>query len=223
MQSDPMEEWRRLTALYSEMGEIEIRDLAAQINDLTPTAQQIFRDELKKRGIAERPESPSPSNDSLPRESQWNLDDYHSNVDNADRESGAEEGNPPTEYSWKTPLIECGTREDAWQRSEMLRRAGIENWIEDPSTRSRVGAWTLRNPRIMVAADQLEQALAIAAQTIPQDIIDESRLPAEDFEVPRCPKCKAEDPTLESVEPSNNWLCESCGHTWSDPVPDSGV
>ena len=64
MQSDPMEEWRRLTALYSEMGDIEIRDLAAQINDLTPTAQQIFRDEIKKRGITERPTA---RNGSLPQ------------------------------------------------------------------------------------------------------------------------------------------------------------
>ena len=44
MPVDPLEEWRRLSALYSEMGEIEIRDLVAQINDLTPTAQQILRD-----------------------------------------------------------------------------------------------------------------------------------------------------------------------------------
>jgi ribosomal protein L37AE/L43A len=73
-----------------------------------------------------------------------------------------------------------------------------------------------------VAADQLEQALTIMALPIPQNIIDEMKEleAAPAYEIPRCPRCKAEDPTLESVEPTNNWLCESCGHTWSDPMPD---
>ena len=52
------------------------------------------------------------------------------------------------------------------------------------------------------------------AQPIPQDIInqmkEEEASPA--YEIPVCPKCKAEDPTLESVEPTNN--------SWSDPIPD---
>ena len=64
MPTDPLEEWRRLTALYSEMGDIEIQDLADQINDLTPTAQQVLRDELKKRtlmnnGVASASRRPS--------------------------------------------------------------------------------------------------------------------------------------------------------------------
>jgi hypothetical protein len=46
MQPDPVEEWRHLTALYIEMGDLEIRELATQINDLTETAKQILRDEL---------------------------------------------------------------------------------------------------------------------------------------------------------------------------------
>ena len=114
--------------------------------------------------------------------------------------------------------------DEAAQRGEMLRRAGIDSWVQRPGSRFIVpwlelGAGDLQ---INVASDQLERAHAIMAQPIPQDIIDE--LKAEDaapaYEVPICPKCRAEDPTLESVEPSNNWLCESCGHTWSDPIPD---
>ncbi len=107
----------------------------------------------------------------------------------------------------------------------MLRRAGIESWIQRPGARFVV-PWVdvlgVGDLQINVAADQLEQARAVVAQPIPQDIIDEhteeEATPA--YEIPACPKCKAEDPTLESVEPSNNWLCESCGHTWSDPIPD---
>src|SRR5579871_5916657 len=58
MQQDPMEEWRRLTALYGEMGDLEIHELTGQINDLTPNAQQILRDELKKRGISSEQSMP---------------------------------------------------------------------------------------------------------------------------------------------------------------------
>ncbi len=76
--------------------------------------------------------------------------------------------------------------------------------------------------QINVAADQLEEAREIAAQPIPQEIIEWQRelREAPAYEIPVCPKCKAEDPTLESVEPTNSWLCESCGYTWSDPIPD---
>src|ERR1700757_3909229 len=215
MQQDPMEEGRRLTTLYSEMGDIEIRELAHQINDLTDTAQQILRDELKKRGISEK----SSNSHSTNREARGN-DSAEVHWDSAedscqDADGGvAEIGS--VEYTWKTGLCRCDSIDEAAQRGEMLRRAGIDSWVQRPGSRFIVpwlelGAGDLQ---INVAADQLERAHAIMAQPIPQDIIDE--LKAEDaapaYEVPICPKCRAEDPTLESVEPSNNWLCESCGH-----------
>jgi hypothetical protein len=222
MQQDPMEEWRRLTALYGEMGDIEIRELANQINDLTDTAQQILRDELKKRGIAEKSlSSPSTRREAVDNDSaavHWDSgeDNYEVSDDGSERSS--------VEYTWKTGLCRCDSIDEAAQRGEMLRRAGIESWVQRPGARFVVpwlelGAGDLQ---INVAADQLEQARAIMTQPIPQDIINEIKeeesTPA--YEVPRCPKCKAEDPTLESVEPANNWLCESCGYTWSDPIPD---
>jgi hypothetical protein len=211
MQQDPVEEWRRLTALYSEMGDIEIRELAVQINDLTESAQQILRDELKKRGLQETPVSPARSVSSA-RPAAIHYEDPNYQDDDASREN-----NEPIEYSWKTLLCECDTQQQVAQLAEALRRAGIDSWIDPPSSRF------FTRLRVMVAADQLEQARAVAAQPIPQDIVDElKKEEAEEpqyFEIPACPRCKAEDPTLESVEPSNNWLCESCGYTWSDPVP----
>ena len=224
MQSDPMEEWRRLTALYSEMGDIEIRDLAAQINDLTPTAQQIFRDELKKRGITERPAA---RNDSLPQ-SNASATQWQSTTEDPDLNpvEDAEAGDP--EYTWKVALYRCDSEDEADMRCEMLRRAGIDSWLQGRGSRFVVPWADHLGPgdiQINVAADQLEQALAIVAQPIPQDIMNEQKelQSAAAYEIPRCPRCKAEDPTLESVEPSNNWLCESCGHTWSDPIPDAGA
>jgi hypothetical protein len=223
MQADPMEEWRRLTMLYGEMGEVEIRELATQINDLTETAKQILRDELKKRNSEKSLSSHSTDRKAADNDTaavHW--DSREVNYQDADDDS-AEIGS--VEYTWKTGLCRCDSIDEAAQRGEMLRRAGIESWVQRPGTRFVV-PWLelgVGDLQINVAADQLEQALAIMAQPIPQDIVDEIKEEESTlaYEIPRCPKCKAEDPTLESVEPSNNWLCESCGYTWSDPIPDS--
>ncbi len=223
MQTDPMEEWRRLTALYSEMGDVEIRELATQISDLTEAAQQILREELKRRGIAEGPSPTAARNKQNPDQ---DLVGVHWN----DGEEGSQtmnDGVPEdaTEYTWKTGLCRCESLDEATQRAEMLRRAGIESWVQRPGARFPipwVDEYGAGDIQINVAADQLDQARAIAAQPIPQSIIDEIKADeaAPEYKIPRCPKCKAEDPTLESVEPSNNWLCESCGYTWSDSIVD---
>jgi len=104
----------------------------------------------------------------------------------------------------------------------MLRRAGIDSWVQRPGVRVVV-PWLelgVGDIQINVGADQLEQAQTIIEKPIPQDIIDQlnEEAAAPQYEIPTCPKCGAPDPILESVEPSNNWLCESCDHTWSDPI-----
>jgi len=222
MQQDPMEEWRRLTSLYSEMGDLEIRELIDQINDLTPNAQQILRDEIKKRGIAER----RPSGPSFPSLSPKHVRDRRtiSHFVPASAEAASaeqqedEEDDGPREYTWKTLLCEYHDIAEARAAAKVLMEAGIESWIERPQQYLGPSATCVK-----VAADQLDHAREVLAQPLPQPLIDEQREldSAPPYEIPLCPKCRAEDPTLESVEPSNNWLCESCGNTWSDPVPDS--
>ncbi|MGA8089170.1 MAG: hypothetical protein WCA10_17985 [Terracidiphilus sp.] len=217
-----MEEWRRLTVLYSEMGDIEIHDLVAQINDLTPNAQQILRDELKKRGISETPRAQNVgSSDTDSSLIHW---DGREDSD-LDPDSNAAQV-AARAYTWKTALYRCDSIDEAAQRCEMLSRAGIESWVQRAGSQFNI-PWNdelgAGNIQINVAADQLEQARAVVAQPIPQDIVDEIKQEEETpaYEIPLCPKCKAEDPILESVEPSNNWLCESCGYTWSDPISES--
>jgi hypothetical protein len=216
-----MEEWRRLSKLYSEMGDIEIRELVDQINDLMPAAQQVLRDELKKRGISEKPTPQS----SLPSGDDSSLIHWDGGGDSdLDPDNNNPEDAAPA-YTWKTGLCRCDSTDEAAQRCEMLSRAGIETWVQQPGSQFTI-PWVdelgVGAIQINVAADQLDQARAVIAQPIPQDIIDELKQEeaAPEYEIPLCPKCKAEDPTLESVEPSNNWLCESCGYTWSDPVPE---
>jgi len=210
MPTDPLEEWRRLTALYSEMGDIEIQDLADQINDLTPTAQEVLRDEMKKRDLTTESEHQAAGTTQPRREATVNYEPARYRYSPA---SDSTDGAGEHEFSWKVPLCDCETKTEARRIAAMLQRAGIDSWIEAPGD----------SARILVGADQLDQAQLIAVQPVPQDILDEEREleAAAQYELPTCPNCGAPEPILESVEPSNNWLCESCDHTWSDPAPNS--
>jgi hypothetical protein len=229
MQNNPIEEWQRLTEVYAGMYDAELMNLAAEPGDLTETAKQVLGIEMRKRGLkdpneldtAPSPFAPVPNND-------WEQSVKHQSRDPIrDLELGdfppigvglEQERDPEAEYTWKVPLCECSTSEEAWQLREVLRRAGIESWLEGAGGRYAFGAV---NPKVMVAADQLDHARQIAANPIPQDVIDESKAPPEEFELPKCPKCGAEDPTLESADPTNSWLCEACGHQWTDASSDA--
>ena len=57
MQNDPLVEWQKLTETYSKMYDDELLDLAADSDDLTELAQQVLRDEMRKRGLELHPES----------------------------------------------------------------------------------------------------------------------------------------------------------------------
>jgi hypothetical protein len=69
---------------------------------------------------------------------------------------------------------------------------------------------------VLVAADDLVAATQILQRGIPSDVREQSMTPPEDFVPPLCPRCSTPDPLLESVDPSNTWLCEGCGAGWSD-------
>ncbi len=222
MQADPIFEWQRLTAHYREMSDEELRELAADSADLTGTAQQALRGEMRSRGLGD-PEAPEirvppvselQQSRSVPRK---NFDLLAGPLANSyivpsDPEEHDHEDDPPRDYTWKTLLCECNETAEAQQLSEALRRAGIESWIEAmPNYSIGVG-----NPRVLVAADQLEQARTIAARPIPQEIVEESEMKVPEFTPPSCPKCGAEDPVLEGVDPANKWRCEQCGEQWTE-------
>ena len=213
MNQDPFEEWRRLTELYREMSDEELYELYASIADLTEQAQQILSDEMKSRGL--KRQSASGQETKLTGYSLAPLPDPYGPFPMAD--DGAEENDLPREYTWKTPLCDCDDGEYAGQLQAALRAAGIDSWIEGAGY--RVAAEML-NPRILVAADQLEQALEIASRPIPQAIREQSKMEIPEYEPPVCPKCGAEDPALESVDPVNSWLCENCGKQWTDAAED---
>lgn len=240
MQIDPVQEWQRLTAEYREKCDGELLELARDYADLTQSAQQALSSEVRSRGLGdpEKPKSvtafrsargePTQAPLALRNAPSYPEDDIASGgafgarapeivpdtPDASDEDVGSHE------YTWKTFLCECETSDQAQQLSEALEQAGIDNWIEHPGTPRGRGA-TLAYPRVIVAADQLEQARAIAANPIPQDVIDESKEEVPEYVPPRCPKCGAEDPTLESAEPTNHWHCETCDAEWDDPLPEA--
>ncbi len=204
MQSDPLVEWQRLTENYRKMYDAELLQLAEVSEDLTETARQALGDELKKRGL-----------------------DVHGSPDSGrgtadpglvrNGVEAGEEGDAPPEYTWKTLLCECSGREDAWQICEVLRRAGIECWVEGPGgSYSPFSQLEQSAPRILVAADRLDEARALVSQPIPKEIVELSQMESPEFEAPACPKCGADDPVLEGVDPVNSWVCEACGHEWAE-------
>jgi ribosomal protein L37AE/L43A len=214
MRRDQFAERQSLVQLYKEMGDVELHELSADIANLTEVAQEVLRDEMKIRGlnqprgasdlpqIAEHPPAPLPDLYGAPPMIEYSVED----------------SDQPSEFTWKTPLCVCEDGEQAGQLQAALRAAGIESWIEGSGY--RVTAETL-NPRVLVAADQLEQAQEIAARPISQAIVEQSRMEIPEYEPPVCPKCGAEDPVMESSDPVNSWLCEDCGAQWTDPVEES--
>ncbi len=213
MQADPIAEWQRLTQLYREMGDGELEELAADKADLTEVAQQVLRDELRKRGLDDaRKPSTEPNQAGSFGVSKWGTSD-----DAASGEAAAEEGEQPVEYTWKLPLCECEDPEKVRQIQEVLRQSGIESWIDRPGY---YDVPDIGNQRILVAADQLEKAREIFSKPIPAEIVEQSKLPVEDYVPPMCPSCGAEDPVLESADPVNAWRCESCGRQWSEQVEE---
>jgi hypothetical protein len=212
MFEDTMADWQSLTKLYGEMSDQELLELDAQISDLTNAAQQVLRDEMKKRKLsAPRPADNAPK----PIESPVALEEEYGALPST-AEAEAELSDQPHEFTWKTLLCECDNGEEAIPIRLALRQAGIQSWIEGPGYRD---PWDMLNPRILVAADQLDQAREIISRPIPQAIVEECKAQPEEFKPPVCPTCGAEDPVLESTEPVNSWLCEECGGHWTDAAP----
>jgi hypothetical protein len=222
MQTDPNGEWLRLAEHYRTLYDDELLNLAADSDDLTDAARQALASEMQNRGlklptaevrraIERRPINPA-TNDAVFE----GADAFGSDV--VPLSSGGQshfaqiagEGETPADadFTWKTVLCECETVDQARALQLVLAKAGIECWLE---TRREY-------PRVLVAADELDEARAIAAKPVPQEILDELNQEVPEFEMEACPACHAPEPVLEDVEPTNQWLCESCGHRWSDPA-----
>jgi hypothetical protein len=206
------------------MYDAELLELAADSGNLTETAQQALSDEMRKRGLALPRSAGAPrrvADPMLERASTAPGADPRAPELAADTPGTADEADAPQEYTWKTLLCECETGEEALQLAAVLRHSGIETWIE-----GRRGSYSpfaqvdQGFPRILVPADRLEEAREIAANPIPEEIVEQSKIEMPEFEAPVCPKCGAADPVLEGVDPVNSWFCEACENEWTETAPE---
>jgi hypothetical protein len=106
----------------------------------------------------------------------------------------------------KDSTFEFNDLEDAYLAQSVLRSAGIESLVPT----SELG--TIDVPRLIVAPGDANAAQLILSRPTHHASEEEAA-----FVEPACPKCGTADPLLESVEPTNQWRCESCGEVWSDP------
>jgi ribosomal protein L37AE/L43A len=195
------------------MNDGELEELDANKSDLTEVAQQVLRDELKKRGL----DKPHAASEETNHAERFAAPEWNSHGDWPEGEEAAEEGDQPVDYTWKTFLCDCDGPEETWQIQEVLRQAGIESWIDRPGYYE---APVIGGRRIVVAADQLEKASAILAKPIPKEIVEQSEMEIPDYEPPVCPSCGAKEPVLESADPVNSWRCERCGKQWTEQAEE---
>jgi hypothetical protein len=225
MQKDPLVEWQRLTETYGKMYDAELLELAEDSGNLTETAQQVLSDEMRKRGLALARTAGAPRRSADPM-LEWAAAAPGANPEApelvADTPGTDDEGDAAQEYTWKTLLCECETGEEALQLAAALRHSGIESWIEGRGgTYSPFAHVDQGFPKILVPADRLEEAREIAANPIPKEIVEQSHIEVPEFEAPVCPKCGAEDPVLEGVDPVNSWFCEACENEWTETAANA--
>ena len=209
--------------MYRGMYDDELINLVADREDLTDIARQVLNLELKRRGLGDLSHAvPARAMPEPKRERRAALMGNQGGAPQIVLDyRKTKDIEAPLEYTWKTPLCECESMEQARQLSETLRHAGVESWIDEPGAGFRYKDFVytgseLSNPRVMVAADQLEQARAIAANPISKEVAEESKRQVPEFEMPKCPRCGAGDPALEGVNPFNSWRCEACGQQWTE-------
>jgi hypothetical protein len=191
------QQYQELAARYREYGDIELLELAAHAADLTEPAQQALTAEMQSRKLSPKPkEAPKRELPALDKSEMPTLRDFAPLA--------------PAECVWEFPHVE-----DAAAASRALAAEGIESVVIPAG--SSVG--DMRAPRLVVGPSDMEHADLILSRPIAAKFYDEST-DKDTYVEPVCPACSAPEPLLEAVEPANRWLCEACGRTWIDPLPE---
>jgi hypothetical protein len=169
-------------------------------------AQQALRDEMLQRGLGD-PEIQAEAHRDESDEDGSGHDPENPLLAAAELRAQNTDAN-----EWWVRVFESDDRELAEQYAIMLSNAGIlHRWRIEP-----VGGNVIE-----AAAEQAEEAQRVLARPIPQSVIAESKEEVPEYQLPHCPRCQNQEPTLIATEPSNQWLCESCGNEWTDPIAES--
>jgi hypothetical protein len=206
--NDP-EGWQRLRDAYARMPNDELLELNSQFDSLTDDAQGLLRNELTRRKLSAAPALSSEMNE-VPSEIDAGVTEEKTNA------------YFPADLLQMggVALCECDTTEEANFVSFILGEERIASEI-----RRNEGRFDLRLPQVLVAPDDLEKAKQIVNSANLTELRPrfeaESAIASRDFAPPACPTCSSEELLLETVEPTNTWVCEVCGTTWQDPPVES--
>jgi len=117
-------------------------------------------------------------------------------------------------------LCECDTYEEAEFVCFILGEQDVYSVV-----RQNLGTTDLRLPQVLIAPDHMEKARRVLSSAdttaLRPQFEAESAIASKDFVPPNCPRCSSEELLLESVDPTNTWVCERCGTTWQDPPVES--
>jgi len=208
------DEWQRLSELYTQKSDDELRELHDDFSDLVETAQTVLRDEMRRRGIWESEPPPAAVKGPDTPEAESDVAEQETGFDNEDLREGG------------ITIHECNDEQEEALCRYVLERAKIPCAIV-PGGSDR---FALRYGQVKVAPDDVERAKAVLEQPVSPAVMREfeaqykAEQEAGEFEVPACKKCGSTDVVLEGVDPVNQWQCGSCGAEWQDapegePIP----
>jgi len=197
------DEYARLTDYYRDQPDEALLVLAGEPEELTPIAEEALRAEIRRRGLQ------------VPGAAE------HAELATAVQEleartDGGFDGDLWSSYAALAPENCRFYFEDEGggvAARRFLEESGIDSF-KVPQAGLYEGAC------VVVKPSDAERAAVLLSQPLPERLMDEPAIEAKDFVAPSCPKCGGLDPLLESADPTNEWLCEECGHTWADPAPE---
>jgi hypothetical protein len=188
-------QYQELLTLYGSYGDDELVELGRGMADLTEMAQDVLRDELKRRGLEIKSAREAAEKRVLTDD---DLQDMRAYAESAPAEC----------------IFDFEDERAASAAYFALTGEGIEAIVVSPS-----GAkFDNRGPRVVVTPKDAERAATILSQPSADELKEET--PAE-FDLPRCPACGGQETLLESVDPVNQWRCDDCGHTWFEETVSS--
>ena len=182
------ERWDGVRQRYSRMEDEELRRLRKDVDGLEDWACDLLRSEMSSRGLS------------------WD-------VAEGTTEEPALDPRFYTDDERARIIALGGTdlrveQEDLGFVQWILRREGIESAIAPVSQ---------YEGDVRVAPEDVDRALAVIAGISTRDReLYEEDLSASTI-ADSCPKCKSDEVMVESVEnDGSKWLCDACGHRWSD-------
>lgn len=204
---DPQEERQRLTETYSRFMDAELERAESGSAELTDLAREVLRAEIERRGLhREREQSPQTS------------------IVHADSELEPELDGLVTVRKFRD-------LPEALLAKGSLESAGIKCSLVDDNIVRLDWFWSnlVGGIKLKVAAEEVEAAVAILDQPIPDDL----EVPGVgDYHQPRCPKCQSLDIIFQGLDrpvayltayvglpipiERRAWRCYACKAEWED-------